>query len=142
MIDIGALGCPTRRWPGAAPLGTRAVAPAPAWLALPDGTFRPLGHETRIGRRAGNDIVLGHHGVSRAHAIIRRSGSDFVLSDLGSTHGTLINEQPLTSPHRLTDGDRIWLCTTELRFSSAPPAGGPPARKPWWKYLLGAERPA
>ena len=122
MIETATLGGPAGRWACAAPSAAERTAPAAGWLLLPHGQCYRLGHETRIGRGAGSDIILAHRWVSRTHAIIMWNGSDFVLTDAGSTHGTLINERPLASPHRLADGDRIWLCTTRLRFSSVPPA--------------------
>jgi uncharacterized ubiquitin-like protein YukD len=56
--------------------------------------------------------------VSRRHAqVLRRSGS-YVLSDLGSTNGTMINGQALQSGERipLKHGDRVQFGDVELYF--------------------------
>src|SRR5262245_53118393 len=45
-----------------------------------------------IGRLAESDIVLADPGASRRHAEVRRDGGEFVISDLGSTNGTMVNE--------------------------------------------------
>jgi pSer/pThr/pTyr-binding forkhead associated (FHA) protein len=44
-----------------------------------------------IGRLDTNDIVLDDYRVSREHAMIKFSGTEFTLIDLASTHGTLVN---------------------------------------------------
>ena len=133
MIERGTAGQMVGARPHAAPTATRAPASPAACLVLPGGDRYFLGHETRIGRQAGNDLVLAHRWVSRSHAIIQRSGSDFILVDVGSTHGTVVNRRALSSPHRLVDGDRICLGTFEVRFSS-PWQGyrdGPVALQQW-----------
>lgn len=47
--------------------------------------------------------------VSRKHAEIRRRGTQFVLVDLKSFNGTLLNEQRVSEPVELFNGDRIQL---------------------------------
>src|SRR5688572_25649808 len=48
-------------------------------------------------------------GVSRRHALIEVADADIVLTDLGSTNGTLLNTFPLPPdlPYSLRNGDRI-----------------------------------
>ncbi len=70
-----------------------------------------------IGRLSTNDVVLADSNVSRKHAELRREGARWVLVDLGSTNGTLVNgklakEQPLQS------GDRMTFGTSELVFET------------------------
>ena len=60
-----------------------------------------------IGREAGNDIVIQDAELSRNHSRISRRGGAFVLEDLGSTNGTFVNRQRLTSPRTLAPGDEI-----------------------------------
>ena len=47
----------------------------------------------RIGRQAGNDVVLDDslNGVSRSHAEIRRESGSYVIVDLKSRNGIWIN---------------------------------------------------
>jgi pSer/pThr/pTyr-binding forkhead associated (FHA) protein len=44
-----------------------------------------------IGRLDSNDIVLDDYKVSREHAVLKFSGSEFMLVDLASTHGTYVD---------------------------------------------------
>lgn len=71
-----------------------------------------------IGRMSSNDIVLSDSNVSRRHAELRRNGSEWVVKDLGSTNGTIVNGRP-ASEHPLKDGDRLTFGTSELVFKAA-----------------------
>ncbi|HEY0003501.1 MAG TPA: FHA domain-containing protein [Pyrinomonadaceae bacterium] len=66
---------------------------------------------TRLGRDHEMDVALDASSavVSRRHAEIKRMQGQYVLFDLGSFNGTLINEQRITQPTPLFDGDRIQL---------------------------------
>jgi hypothetical protein len=68
-----------------------------------------------IGRLSGSDIEVQDTGASRRHAEIRRRGDDFVIADLGSTNGTLVNDSPV-SEQRLQDGDRITIGRSVFEF--------------------------
>ncbi|MBN1287727.1 MAG: FHA domain-containing protein [Anaerolineae bacterium] len=50
-------------------------------------------------------------GISRRHAVIRRTAAGAVLVDLGSSNGTCLNDNPLTpnKSYPLKNGDRITL---------------------------------
>jgi FhaA, N-terminal domain/FHA domain len=84
------------------------------------------GHEARtyqlhkqsvaIGRLPECDIVISDPGASRRHATItREDSSEYVLKDMGSTNGTLVNDEPV-GEHVLSDGDRITIGNTVLEF--------------------------
>ncbi|MBN1162980.1 MAG: FHA domain-containing protein [Candidatus Krumholzibacteriota bacterium] len=62
------------------------------------------------------DICLDHSFVSEEHAIISRSGDNYILEDLNSRHGTSINGKEI---HRciLRNGDRIGIGDFTLLFS-------------------------
>ena len=66
---------------------------------------------TRLGRDPEMEVAIEASAavVSRRHAEIRRRDGQFVLHDLGSFNGTLINDQRITTPTPLFDGDRIQL---------------------------------
>ena len=68
-----------------------------------------------IGRLSTNDVVLSDSNVSRRHAELKRVGSEWVLHDLGSTNGTVVNGKTVRE-HTLSDGDRLAFGTSELRF--------------------------
>jgi uncharacterized protein (TIGR02996 family) len=63
--------------------------------------------EITIGRVPGNDVVLPHASVSRRHARIVVKSEKFILVDLKSTNGTLVNGRRLTSPLVITEQDLI-----------------------------------
>jgi hypothetical protein len=71
-----------------------------------------------VGRLSTNDVVLADSNVSRRHAELRRDGARWVLVDLGSTNGTLVNGK-LSREHELSDGDRITFGSSELIFKTA-----------------------
>jgi hypothetical protein len=83
-----------------------------AWLALrrPDGggqvyrLDRPVIH---IGRHVSNEIVVNDRRVSRYHAEIRYERGQFVLYDLGSLNGVVVNGVVTHQPVTLRDGDQI-----------------------------------
>lgn len=66
---------------------------------------------TGLGRDPAMDVAIEASAavVSRRHAEIRRRDGQFVINDLGSFNGTLINDQRITTPTPLYDGDRIQL---------------------------------
>jgi class 3 adenylate cyclase len=78
-----------------------------------NGSEIPLGGGCTIGRQAGNQIVLGDDRVSRQHALIQWQRTDaegaggYLLIDLGSSNGTLLNGVRISRPTVLTDGDAI-----------------------------------
>ena len=56
--------------------------------------------------------------VSRKHAEIERTGSDLVLSDIGSRNGTFLGDGTQIKPgerHKLSDGDQIAIGKVKLR---------------------------
>jgi len=73
-----------------------------------------------IGREAGNAVQLDDHEVSRRHAEIRRVGPNHVLTDLGSSNGTFVNDLR-TSRAELAAGDRIRVGRTFLVFTGDQP---------------------
>lgn len=74
-----------------------------------------------IGRDLSNDIVLPDPEVSRWHLQLNRQGSAYVVRDLGSTNGTLLNGVRLTAPRTLTVYDTLDLGTTaRLHYVRSP----------------------
>ena len=54
-----------------------------------------------VGRGQDNDVVLGSKQVSRQHAELNVVGDQLMVQDLGSSNGTLVNDQKL-EPHQAT----------------------------------------
>ena len=80
---------------------------------------------TTFGRRPENTVVLsGDLYVSGSHAQISAAGDAFVLTDIGSTNGTLLNGERLQIhvPVQLSDGDEILIGGTALRFERLGPS--------------------
>ncbi|MFJ7414304.1 FHA domain-containing protein [Streptomyces sp. NPDC098077] len=94
--------------PAAAPSlsSSPSAADRPSAVSMPaaTGTFRqpttvrPLPAKTvRIGRDAGNDLVIDDLVVSRHHAELRAlADGSYEIVDLGSHNGTFLNGQPVT----------------------------------------------
>lgn len=72
-----------------------------------------------LGRQADCDLVLQDDQASRRHAQVEPGPDGFVLVDLGSTNGTLLNGQPVDGPAALEPGDRIVVGDTLVRFIGA-----------------------
>jgi serine phosphatase RsbU (regulator of sigma subunit) len=66
-----------------------------------------------IGRQADRNLSLPNSQVSREHAIIHGDADGYVIQDLGSRHGTLINGIRRDTA-RLQSGDRIQLGTSSV----------------------------
>src|SRR5271163_688913 len=71
-----------------------------------------------IGRQPDRNLCLSTPQVSREHAVIQRDADGFLIKDLGSRYGTLVNGERKEQA-RLKPGDRIQLGTSsvELLFS-------------------------
>ncbi|MGI8937287.1 MAG: BTAD domain-containing putative transcriptional regulator [Iamia sp.] len=108
--------------PGRAP-GWETTMPAWGEIAtqidLPDGTSRPITGLTVLGRGPDCDLVLTHGAVSRRHAEIRPTVAGLLLTDLGSTNGTLVNGVAVTR-HVLQDGDELMVGDHTLSIASGP----------------------
>ncbi len=74
--------------------------------------------EVLIGRHPQCQMVLDSNAVSKRHARVSRGEGGFLLEDVGSTNGTLVNASPLTSgePRQLCHGDIILMGDHTLIF--------------------------
>jgi serine phosphatase RsbU (regulator of sigma subunit) len=61
----------------------------------------------RMGRAPDNNLILRDSRVSRNHAQIARSDSNYILEDLGSRHGVWVNGERVENSRRLEASDRI-----------------------------------
>ncbi|PID38944.1 MAG: GGDEF domain-containing protein [Proteobacteria bacterium] len=71
-----------------------------------------------IGRGSDCAIQLDFDSVSRKHALVKRQGAALVITDLDSTNGTYVNEEPLRSRCALGNGDLVQIGNTIFKFLS------------------------
>jgi pSer/pThr/pTyr-binding forkhead associated (FHA) protein len=112
------------------------------------GKVYPLDkNEIFIGRDLANDISINDPEVSRRHARIFLQGNNFVLEDLGSTNGTMVNGQRLMGPYMLRPGELVVLGEqVSLLFESAVPdsdatVAAVPRREPEYRPPQPSQRP-
>ena len=84
-----------------------AIDPVPAEYSL----FKD---EVTLGRGEDNDLVIPHASVSRAHARLMRRNGVFELTDLNSTNGSYVNEQPVHGSVQVISGNQVRL--GDVRF--------------------------
>ncbi len=75
--------------------------------------------ETLIGRTSKADIQVDQDSVSRNHAKIRVDGPRITVEDMGSTNGTLVNDEHIEDIHRLRNGDLVKIGRTIFKFISS-----------------------
>lgn len=71
---------------------------------------------TTLGRSPKSDVFIPDVRASRHHAEIHFDGDTCILSDPGSTNGTLVNGAHLTTPQMLHDGDEIAIASAVFTF--------------------------
>ena len=76
------------------------------------GAVIPLNNELSVGRKADNLLILGDKYVSSEHARIYRKNTDYILQDLGSTNGTLMNKKKVKGMVVIKKGDEIKIGTS------------------------------
>jgi hypothetical protein len=97
-----------------------------------DGEFEPRlvvdqapGHDPGLAYDISGGATLGRGDVeiqlddpfaSSRHARISRQGRTMVIEDLGSTNGTYLNDEPLTGPRPLHEGDQIRIGDCEFTY--------------------------
>ncbi len=88
----------------------------PHIIRVSDGTIFDIDGEMTIGRKSSCDITLDtEDGISRVHARLVAANDVFLLSDLGSTNGTMINGTVIDQETELRDGDVLQFSTLEYR---------------------------
>lgn len=96
--------------------------PAEASLLLIEGDLDEsefiLGENTSIGRSPSNDICLKESKVSRQHAAINLRNGHYVMIDLKSSNGILINGRKVEEAY-LQDGDIITVGSFKFQFNLA-----------------------
>jgi len=117
---------PTVATPSIPSVPTPAPTPAAkkATLVMGDGTRIALkAGVVSVGRSAESTVPLNDTNVSRRHAEIRSRGEGanltWILVDLGSTNGTMLNGVKITAEQKLKNGDALMFGSTPARFEVA-----------------------
>ena len=91
----------------------------PGALVLPDGKRIQIGNRLiTIGRLQDSTVCIDDPSISRNQAEILLRETGYLLSDLGSTNGTLVNGRRI-SQHVLTDHDQIEFGSYRIRFEAS-----------------------
>lgn len=83
---------------------------------LKKGGVIPLQGQITIGRKEENTFMLDDPYVSGKHARIYVKSGDYIIEDLGSTNGTLVNDVEINGKKYLETGDIIKIGSTVLKF--------------------------
>lgn len=116
--------------PKPAPVPTPAPSQAPTTtpstgvrtLVVTSGTIPNSGREYQlfgpvdIGRSADCIISVPNKFVSSRHARIFQENGIWIVEDLGSTNGTVLNGNPLLTPQRFKPGDKLMIGDTEFQL--------------------------
>jgi pSer/pThr/pTyr-binding forkhead associated (FHA) protein len=111
--------------PGDVPIASRArtdtrtatlIIADPGSTGLPPGIDVPLAVITSIGRLSHNSVPLDDPSVSGEHAEITFVRDRWWVRDLGSTNGTLVNEERIGGPTPLRSGDVVQFGRVSGRF--------------------------
>ena len=101
------------------PLEERARSRVQTALLVHDGKRLVVGPGgVTLGRSRQSDVVLNDPNVSRQHAEIRPRGGSWVLTDLGSTNGSVLNGRRIEGPEVLKPGDEIEVGTSVITFEA------------------------
>jgi pSer/pThr/pTyr-binding forkhead associated (FHA) protein len=83
------------------------------------GTRLALVDEFRIGRSSACALILDDDYVSGDHASLARTAKgDWVVTDLGSTNGTFVNEVRVVTPTVVTAADSLRIGRTQMRLET------------------------
>jgi len=136
-------GEPTRQLASPEPVTTHPSAPfaAPSgedagWrlIELQTGRIHPIPPQGMvIGRDDDCDLVVTSQDASRRHAVIRRVGTGYTVTD-ESVNGTFVNDARVQSVQTLARGDKLRIGTTVFRLerstASASSTGAETQRVP------------
>ena len=97
-----------------------ASGPGMGSLVLPSGERVDIAEAPIvIGRLPECRVSVNDSNISRRHAEVRMTPTAYVVVDLGSTNGTMVNGIKIAGEQRLRDGDIISVGSTHLRFEAS-----------------------
>jgi len=105
----------------AAPATSRTANSRYPLLDIDGKRYHLTGMQTIIGRGSEADIVVDDTGVSRQHVRFERTEFGTILTDLGSTNGTFVEDQRIKEV-TLLDGNAITIGRTTILYWDGLPA--------------------
>lgn len=84
-------------------------------LNLRVGAVIPLNDQLTIGRKGDNLLILGDKYVSSQHARIYMKNTNYILEDLRSTNGTIMNNKRVKDTVYIKKGDVIKIGTSTFK---------------------------
>lgn len=106
----------------AAPAYAEPARGSDAWLVVERGGGLEPGQRfdliggLSIGRSKDSDVQIQDRYASGLHARVFSREGQFVVEDMSSTNGTLLNGATLQGEAELIDGDTVQIGDTEFRF--------------------------
>lgn len=95
-------------------LGLEIIEPGNS-INLKKGGVIPVKGEITLGRKKDNLFMLDDPYVSGHHAKIYYADGNYIIEDIGSTNGTLLNENRVEGRTPITPGDIIKIGSTVLK---------------------------
>jgi pSer/pThr/pTyr-binding forkhead associated (FHA) protein len=99
--------------------GLRLVVVDAGGSGLTPGHVIEVAHDAILGRATRVDVVVADSAVSSEHARLSRVGRAWLITDLGSTNGTRVNDRPIDGEHPLVHGDVLGLGSVRLKIVTA-----------------------
>ena len=114
---------PSRPAPAPRPAAAPVAHAHPGTIRITDGplagqTLMLSGAPVTFGRAPDNTIIINDDFASSHHARISAKNGAWMLEDLGSTNGTIVDGSRMTGPIQLAIGTRITIGHTTLETQS------------------------
>jgi hypothetical protein len=110
----------TGRFGVSSQLKQAATGPGMGSIVLPSGQRVDLSDALiSVGRLPECTIAINDSNISRNHAEIRAGASSYVVVDLNSTNGTMVNGAKIIGEQSLSEGDIISFGSTHVRFEAS-----------------------
>ena len=100
------------------------MSPKMLYLRMGGHIFPMRDGEIALGRSSQCEVVLVDGRASRRHALIRISGGQATIEDLGSRNGVLVDGMQVMEPMTLLLGSRITIGSTNLVVVDTPGTAG------------------
>lgn len=88
-----------------------------------DGSIQLGASPVYVGRGTECAVRTDDAMVSRRHSALEKTADGWLVRDLGSSNGTLLNDRRITEPERLRHGDVLRCGSLWMRYQDDAPAG-------------------